>query len=115
MRAIGLCRSRGQLSQRVLRVMVWVMMAYGLGRRVVLAGSLRAEGLQAKCSHLDHRPSAGLLIACVTGTPRNPNEPDAALRLVTVAAVDVKRAADLYHQGQSLRQIGAELGVPWAP
>jgi hypothetical protein len=44
MRAIGLCRSRGQLSQRVLRVMVWVMLAYGLGRRVVLAGSLRAGG-----------------------------------------------------------------------
>jgi hypothetical protein len=27
--------------------------------------------------------------------------------------VDVKRAADLYSQGRSLRQIGAELGVPW--
>jgi hypothetical protein len=27
--------------------------------------------------------------------------------------VDVKRAADLYAQGRSLRQIGAELGVPW--
>jgi IS5 family transposase len=27
--------------------------------------------------------------------------------------VDVKRAADLYAQGGSLRQIGAELGVPW--
>jgi hypothetical protein len=40
MRAIGLCRSRAQLSHGVFRVMVWVMMAYGLGRRVVLAGSL---------------------------------------------------------------------------
>jgi hypothetical protein len=28
-------------------------------------------------------------------------------------AVDVKRAADLYAQGRTLRQIGAELGVPW--
>ncbi len=28
-------------------------------------------------------------------------------------AVDVKRAADLYAQGWTLRQIGAELGVPW--
>jgi hypothetical protein len=27
--------------------------------------------------------------------------------------VDVKRAADLYAQGRTLRQIGAELGVPW--
>jgi hypothetical protein len=27
--------------------------------------------------------------------------------------VDVKRAADVYAQGQSLRQIGAALGVPW--
>jgi hypothetical protein len=72
------------------------------------------EGLAAKCSHLDHRPSAGLLIACVTGNPRNPNEPDAALRLVTVAAVDVGRAADLYAQGRTLRQIGAELGVHWS-
>jgi hypothetical protein len=28
-------------------------------------------------------------------------------------AVDVQRAADLYAQGWTLRQIGAELGVPW--
>jgi hypothetical protein len=28
-------------------------------------------------------------------------------------AVDVKRAADLYAQGRTLRQIGAELAVPW--
>jgi hypothetical protein len=27
--------------------------------------------------------------------------------------VDVKRAADLYAQGRTLRQIGAELGIPW--
>jgi hypothetical protein len=27
--------------------------------------------------------------------------------------VDVKRAADLYTQGRTLRQIGAELGMPW--
>ena len=29
-------------------------------------------------------------------------------------AVDVKRAADLYAQGWTLRQIGAELGVHWS-
>ena len=29
-------------------------------------------------------------------------------------AVDVKRAADLYAQGWTLRQIGAELGVNWS-
>jgi len=28
--------------------------------------------------------------------------------------VDVKRAADLYAQGRSLREIGAELGVHWS-
>jgi aromatic ring-opening dioxygenase catalytic subunit (LigB family) len=38
----------------------------------------------------------------------NPNEPDAALRLVTVAAVDVKRAANLYAQGRTLRQMCEE-------
>jgi hypothetical protein len=27
--------------------------------------------------------------------------------------VDVKRAADLYAQGRTLPQIGAELGIPW--
>jgi hypothetical protein len=30
------------------------------------------------------------------------------------SAVDVKRAADLYAQGRSLRQIGTELGVHWS-
>jgi hypothetical protein len=30
-----------------------------------------------------------------------------------VALVDAERAADLYAQGWTLRQIGAELGVPW--
>src|SRR5688572_18133611 len=29
-------------------------------------------------------------------------------------AVDVQRAADLYAQGRTLRQIGAELGVHWS-
>ena len=28
--------------------------------------------------------------------------------------MDVKRAADLYAQGRTLRQIGAELGVHWS-
>jgi len=27
--------------------------------------------------------------------------------------VDVERASDLYAEGWTLRQIGAELGVPW--
>jgi hypothetical protein len=41
------------------------------------------------------------------------------MRLATVArwhaaAVDVKRATDLYAQGWTLRQIGAELGVHWS-
>ena len=31
-----------------------------------------------------------------------------------MALVDVKRAADLYTQGWTLRQIGAELGVHWS-
>jgi DNA-binding transcriptional ArsR family regulator len=30
------------------------------------------------------------------------------------SAVDVQRAADLYAQGRSVRQIGAELGVHWS-
>jgi hypothetical protein len=39
-----------------------------------------------------------------TATPSEPgDEPD----------VDVERAPDLYAQGWTLRQIGAELGVPW--
>jgi hypothetical protein len=29
-------------------------------------------------------------------------------------AVDVKRTVDLYAQGRTLRQIGAELGVYWS-
>ena len=41
----------------------------------------------------------------------NLDEPDAALRLVTVALADVKRAAKGYGQGWTLRQIGAELGI----
>jgi hypothetical protein len=28
-------------------------------------------------------------------------------------AVDIQRATDLYAQGWTQRQIGAELGVPW--
>ena len=60
---------------------LWIGPAGGVGWIVT---SWRA--LQAKCSHLDHRPSAGLPIAGVTGTPpQNPDEPDAALRLVTVS------------------------------
>jgi Homeodomain-like domain len=31
-----------------------------------------------------------------------------------VALVDVKRAADLYAEGWTLREIGAELGVHWS-
>jgi hypothetical protein len=34
--------------------------------------------------------------------------------MVTVSAMDIKRATDLYTQGWTLRQIGAELGVHWS-
>ena len=37
-------QEQGVADSRVLRVMVWVIVAYGLGRRVVLAGSLPAGG-----------------------------------------------------------------------
>jgi hypothetical protein len=90
-----------------------VMMAYGLSRRVVLAGSLR-RALQAKCSHLDHRPSAGLLIAGVTGTPPQPERARCRAATRYGGAAEVDRAADLYTQGWTLRQIGAELGVHWS-
>ena len=67
--------------------------------------------MQAKCSHLDHRPSAGLLVAGITGTPpqtRTSRMPHCdSLR----CRGDVNRAADLYAQGRTLREIGAELGV----
>jgi hypothetical protein len=55
------------------RHLIWVMMAYGLspaGGVGWIVTSWRAR--QAKCSHLDHRPSAGLLIAGVTGTSPQP-------------------------------------------
>ena len=41
---------------------------------------------------------------------RKPNPPESRY----VAAVDVKRAADLYAQGRTLRQIGAELSAQWS-
>ena len=67
--------------------------------------------MQAKCSHLDHRPSAGLLIAGVTRTPPQPERARCRTATRYGGAVDVERAADLYTQGWSLRQIGAELGI----
>jgi hypothetical protein len=48
-----------------------------------------------------------LLLAGVIGLLRKTKEARCG------GAVDVKRAADLYGQGRTLRQIGAELGVPW--
>jgi hypothetical protein len=69
------------------------------------------RALQAKCSHLDHRPSAGLLIAGVTGTPLQSERAICRTATRYGGAVDVKRAADLYAHGWTLRQIGAELGV----
>ena len=72
------------------------------------------RALQAKCSHLDHRPSAGLLVAGVTGTPLQPERARCRTETRYRGEVDVERAADLYTQGWSLRQIGAELGVSQA-
>jgi hypothetical protein len=72
------------------------------------------RALQAKCSHLDHRPSAGLLFAGVTGTPPQPERARCRTATRYGGAVDVGRAADLYGQGRTLRQIGAELGVHWS-
>ena len=69
------------------------------------------SALQAKCSHLDHRPSAGLLIAAITGTPPKPERARCRTATRYRDAVDVNRATDLYAQGWTLRQIGAEQGV----
>jgi len=66
------------------------------------------------CSHLDHRPSAGLFVAGVTGTPPQPERARCRTTTRYGVAVDVERAADLYAQGWTLRQIGAELGVHWS-
>jgi Homeodomain-like domain len=58
------------------RHLIWVLMAYGLspaGGVSWIVTSWRA--LKAKCSHLDHRPSAD--------SSANRDEPDAGLRLVT--------------------------------
>jgi AraC-like DNA-binding protein len=69
------------------------------------------RALQAKCSHSDHRPSAGLLVAGVTGTPLQPERARCRTETRYRGEVDFERAADLYTQGWSLRQIGAELGI----
>jgi predicted DNA-binding transcriptional regulator AlpA len=69
------------------------------------------RALQAKCSHSDHRPSAGLLVAGVTGTPLQPERARCRTETRYRGEVDVERAADLYTQGWTLRQIGRELGV----
>jgi hypothetical protein len=54
------------------------------------------------------------LTAGVTGLLRqNLGGPDARAENRYGCAVDVQRAADLYAQGRSLGQLGAELGVPW--
>jgi hypothetical protein len=72
------------------------------------------RALQAKCSHSDHRASAGLLVAGVTGTPLQPERARCRTETRYGDAVDVKRAADLYGQDWTLRQIAAELGVHWS-
>src|SRR5215212_2296007 len=72
------------------------------------------RALPAKCSHSDHRPSAGLLVAGVTGTPLQPERARCRTKTRYGGAVDVQCAADLYTQGWTLRQIGAELGVHWS-
>jgi hypothetical protein len=54
-----------------------------------------------------------LLLVGVTGLLRKPKRADAPAKTRYGVAVDVKRAADLYSQGWTLRQIGAELGVHW--
>jgi len=69
------------------------------------------EGLASEVLSLDHRPSAGLLIAGVTGTPPQPERARCRTATRYGGAVDVKRAADLYAQGWTLRQVGTELGV----
>jgi hypothetical protein len=96
------------------RHLIWAMMAYGWGRRVVLARSLRAERLASEVLSSDHRPSAGLLVAGVTGTPLQPERARCRTKTRDGDAVDVQRPADLYAQGWTLRQIGAELGVHWS-
>jgi hypothetical protein len=73
------------------------------------------RALQAKCSHSDtDRPSAGLLVAGVTGTPLQPERARCRTETRYRGEVDVERAADLYTQSWSLREIGAELGVHWS-
>jgi hypothetical protein len=52
-----------------------------------------------------------LLIAGVTRTPPQPERARCRTATRYGGAVDVERAADLYTQGWTLRQIGAELGV----
>jgi len=51
-----------------------------------------------------------LLLADVTGLLRKPKRADAPAKTRYGVAVDVERGADLYAQGRTLRQIGAELG-----
>jgi hypothetical protein len=88
---------------------LWIGPAGGVGWIVT---SWRA--LQAKCSHLDHRPSAGLLIPAVTRLPRKPGRARCRSATRYGVVVDIERAADLYVQGWTLRQIGAELDVHWS-
>jgi hypothetical protein len=93
------------------RHLIWVMMAYGLGRRVVLARSLRAERLASEV--LSFRS----LTVCRTPRCRHHWDSSATERARCRTKtrygdpVDVQRAADLYAQGWTLRQIGAELDV----
>ena len=86
-----------------------------LGWRVVLAGALRAGGpckRSAPIQITDRLPDASLQAS--PGSSANPDEPDTPAETRYGDGVDVKRAADLYAEGWTLRQIGAELGVHWS-
>src|SRR5215203_905675 len=63
---------------------------------------------QLRRSHTSRAGNPAYAAICLQANPgRYPVE------IRYVDAVDVYRAADLYAPGWTLRQIGAELGVPW--
>ena len=87
------------------------------GLRLLHPGLLRDVGYEPRPA-LDH-PGTGPAGRFLRSVPRRSWPPRLAVQpvrlgLVTGVAVDLKRAADLYAQGRSLRQIGAALGVHWA-
>jgi Homeodomain-like domain len=72
------------------------------------------RALQAKCSHFRSPTVCRTPLAGITGTPLQPERARCRTETRYRGEVDVERAADLYTQGWSLRQIGAELGVSQA-